>query len=516
MSIGGYVVLALFVSQVPAPRDNGEIGRRLRADYRTILEREAAALNRVASSRPAAEADEIRRLIEPPGPINGPTSFVPLPESTGVKGHGLANRPATSSAELPEVRAARDAAAKSLVRLANQAALVENARYDIASLCLRAVIARDPDHQESRRLLGYVPYEGGWATPQAAENFKGGLVLDETFGWVPSDWLPHLRDGLLPGVISRGRPIPWLPADAANALRDSIQHGWIIKTEHFEIRTDVPLAEAVRFGRRLEALNDAFFLNFGDLVGEKLPMARRFRDPGRAPSTKDDGKRHSVFYFADKQEYVNYLRPSEGPDIVNSLGTYLPAKKGQPQSAGRSYFFRDDGGQIDVLSTLFHEASHQLLFETLPPTRQEANSGNYWVWEGLGTYFETFTPQPDGSYQLGGLVGPRIAKAQEQILIDGLFIPIAEFAAMDKSRFQAGRDVRMHYAQAMALTVFFLNADNGRYRDDFLDYVDDAYKGRFRRGGTGIPLIERIGVEPKTLESEFLKFLRGGLEPAKQ
>ena len=119
------------------------------------------------------------------------------------------------------------------------------------------------------------------------------------------------------------------------------------------------------------------------------------------------------------------LRPREGPTIVNTLGTYLPARKGQPQTAGRSYFFRDDNGQLDNLSTLFHEVSHQLLFEGLTPaTRQEQNVGNYWVWEGLGTYFETFTPQEDGSYQLGGLIGPRIAKAREDILIDGLFVPI--------------------------------------------------------------------------------------------
>jgi len=514
MFSSGCVVLALLVFQVPAPFDSGEAGRRLRDDYRAILEREAASLAKTAGTQPREQADAIRALIVPPGPADGPVSFVPLPESTG--GAGLANRPASSALELPEAAAAREAAAKSLMRLAHQAAQVENARYDIAALCLRGVVARDPNHREARRLLGYVPYDGGWATPQAAENLKGGLVLDPTFGWVPEDWVPHLNDGLLPGVITKGRAVPWLAADEANALRDSIQHGWIIKTEHFEIQTDVPLADAIRFGRRLEALHDAFFLNFGNLIGDSLPLARRFHDPSRAPSTRDDGKRHSVWYFATKDEYVVVLRPREGPDIVNSLGTYLPARKGQPQSAGRSFFYRDDNGQIDNLSTLFHEVSHQLLFESLTPaTRQEQNVGNYWVWEGLGTYFETFTPQEDGSYQLGGLIGPRIDKAREDILRAGLFIPIDELAAMDKPRFNDERAVYLHYAESMALTVFFLNYDNGRYRDEFLDYVSDAYKGRYRRGSSVPPLVKRLGVAPKDLENEFLAFLRGGEEPTK-
>jgi hypothetical protein len=506
------MLLALLISQVPAPHDNGETGRRLRDDYRAILEREAASLVKAAGSQPQAQADAIRALIVPPGPPDGPLSFKPLPESTS--GGGLANRPASSVMELADVHAARETAAKSLMRLAHQAAQVENSRYDIAALCLRGVLARNPNHPEARRLLGYVPHNGGWATPQAAENLNGGLVLDPTFGWVPDDWIPHLNEGLLPGIITRGRVIPWLPADQANALRDSIQRGWVIKTEHFEIQTDVPLADAIQFGRRLEALHDAFFLNFGNLVGEKLPLARRFRDPSHVPSTRDDGKRYSVWYFGNKDEYVEFLRPFEGPDIVKSLGTYLPARKGQSQSAGRSYFFRDDNGQIDNLSTLFHEVSHQLLFESLSPaTRQEQNVGNYWVWEGLGTYFETFTPQEDGSYQLGGLIGPRIEKARDDILRAGLFIPIGELAGMDKSRFNDERAVYLHYAESMALTVFFLNYDNGRYRDEFLDYVSDAYKGRYRRGSSLPPLVKRLGVAPRTLEDEFLDFLRSG-EPA--
>ena len=66
-----------------------------------------------------------------------------------------------------------------------------------------------------------------------------------------------------------------------------------------------------------------------------------------------------------------------------------------------------------MTATLYHEVSHQLLFESAGRrTTIERNVGNYWVFEGLGTYFETLTAEPDGSLRIGGLVGPRIDEAR--------------------------------------------------------------------------------------------------------
>ena len=55
------------------------------------------------------------------------------------------------------------------------------------------VIDRQPDHAEARRLLGFLPREGGWATPYAADMLARGKVSDPTYGWVPGDWVPHLK-----------------------------------------------------------------------------------------------------------------------------------------------------------------------------------------------------------------------------------------------------------------------------------------------------------------------------------
>jgi hypothetical protein len=61
----------------------------------------------------------------------------------------------------------------------------------------------------------------------------------------------------------------------------------------------------------------------------------------------------------------------------------------------------------------------------------------------------------------------------------------------------------------MALTVFLMQTRQGAYRDGFLDYVRDAYRGRIKRT-TGRSLQDRLGQPYGTLEAEFLSFLRDG------
>ena len=117
-----------------------------------------------------------------------------------------------------------------------------------------------------------------------------------------------------------------------------------------------------------------------------------------------------------------------------NLGFYDPPKSGRGRVP--AYFFRDPDGQIPETATLYHEVSHQLLFETAGPNAYTKNAGNYWVFEGLGTYFETVTPQPDGSLEVGGLVGPRIDEAFRSLVVQRRMIPMAEFVAFDEATFR--------------------------------------------------------------------------------
>ncbi len=290
-----------------------------------------------------------------------------------------------------------------------------------------------------------------------------------------------------------------------NSLRANWSPPWHINTEHFEIQTNVPMAEAISFGRRLEAFHDLFMGLLADILGENLPLARRFKEPS---TTGETGyKPHSVYYFGTKGEYVDYLAPRQGDEIAQTLGFYDP-----PKSNGKrmpAYFFRDPGGQLPVTATLYHEVSHQLLFETAGPNAYMRNVGNYWVFEGLGTYFETVSPQPDGSIEVGGLVGRRIEEAIRALVGKGQLIPLAEFVAYDQTAFNDNAQIFLHYQQAMALTVFLMQWHEGTYRDAFLDYVRDAYRGRIKHG-TGRALQDRLGQSYATLDAQLRAFLKNG------
>src|SRR5262249_33123966 len=259
--------------------------------------------------------------------------------------------------------------------------------------------------------------------------------------------------------------------------------------------TDVPFPEAIAFGRKLESFNELFFSLLADVIGDDLPLARRFREKARtaaAPSPAPRLALHTVYYFASQEEFVGYLQQRGEQGVEKILGLYNPPRKGERRAP--AYFFRDQGGQLPVTATLFHEVSHQLLFEStsVGTSAYKNNVGNYWVFEALGTYFETVAMKDDGSLQVGGFVGPRIKVAQIRLLERDEYQPIDQYVRLGPSAFNDPDRVYLNYAQAMALAVFLMDSGGARYREAFLDYVRDAHRGRLRGDG-GHQLAARLG-----------------------
>ncbi len=497
----GLLVLPL---QVPRPDAAENVGRQLEAARRSILARETADLGTLAEelSRTGARqaAAEVRDRLPHPVKPDGATRFVPLPDVVPPQ---PANKAGPGKARLLEIRSR---SASELFDLAKRAAGSDSPRFALASACLREVLERQPDHGQARRLLGYVSHQGGWARPYAIQQLQNGYVNHPTFGWVKADWLPHLERGELPSPPSRGK-VNWLPATDADRLRADWKPPWQIFTEHFEIQTNVSLADAIGFGRRLEALQDLFMSLLADVLGENLPLVRRFREP--ALVGEPVSKRHVVYYFASKQQFVDYLTPKYGDDIKESLGFFDPPKAARGGRAP-AYFYYYADGQLPVEANLYHEVSHQLLFEMAGRNAYTANFGNYWVFEGLGTYFETIEPQPDGSLEVGGLVGRRVEEAIKSLVDQEQVIPLAEFVALGEKPFMnPDRRRFLRYQQAEALTVFLMQWHEGTYRAGFFDYIRDAYRGRIKRG-SGRTLVDRLGQPYSTLEAQFLAFLKDG------
>ncbi len=171
-------------------------GATLETSRREILAREADALTALAGQLErdgdAAGAKAVRARLPLPVLPNGASRFVPLPDV-------VASRAAVPP-DGPEGRAdaIRARTASGLFELAERAAGATPPRYALAGQCLRGAVERQPDHAETRRLLGYTAYKGGWARPFAVQQFEKGFIDHPVFGWVKADWQPHLERGELP------------------------------------------------------------------------------------------------------------------------------------------------------------------------------------------------------------------------------------------------------------------------------------------------------------------------------
>ena len=214
------------------------------------------------------------RLPRPVEP-DGPTRFVPLPDVVPASSRRASPMPAQADSGRSNRRSATE-----FFELAQRAAKSDPPRYALASHVPPGQSSTgSPTIPRRSRLLGYVPYEGGWARPFAVQQLKKGYVDHPTFGWVKADWVPAPRSWRAAcRRRSRGK-VRWLPAAEADRLRADWNPPWQISTEHFEIQTNVTLADAIGFGRRLEAFHDLFMALLADVLGDNLPLARRFRNP---------------------------------------------------------------------------------------------------------------------------------------------------------------------------------------------------------------------------------------------
>lgn len=323
------------------------------------------------------------------------------------------------------------------------------------------VLREDPDHAPARRILGYQKDGQTWYTGFAARQSRVGKVLHPKFGWLQAEHVIRYDSGQR---LFKGR---WVSAADEDRFRGRIESGWRVETDHYVVKTNHSLQAGVALGSKLEELYSVWRRMFVKYYSSDHILARRLRGETVALGP---ARKYQVVFFRNRGEYVAQLK-REQPLIDITLGIYLGKQR-------KAYFF---AGSEQEDATLFHEATHQLFYETTPAgrrTRDDIGSDhNFWIIEGVALYMASLV-RHDGYYSVGGLDAARLQAARHHVVSGDFFLPLVELVALGRQQFQTHEQIRPVYSQSAGLAQFLMDGRRGRYRDALVDYIKTVYARR--------------------------------------
>lgn len=358
--------------------------------------------------------------------------------------------------------------------------------YDL----IHELVIHDPDHPKGRELLGYVRLGDEWMTPFAKKMRTEGYEWSEQFGWLPQS---HVKRYLAGERNVDGR---WMSAEKEASLRQDFEHAWEIRTDHYLIRTNYSLERGVELGEALEDFHEFFHQTFAGFFNEPEQLQKVFDTPSRNPQR--NLRPYLVNYYRSRQEYIERLEPVF-PAIQATNGIYLTGDR-------TAHFYYDPKGATE--DTLFHEATHQLFYQSQLQNRPIADQAHFWVVEGIACYLESFRRQ-DGAFSVGDPGHIRFAGARMNYIDKQYYVPLADFAAMGSNRFQAApmAVLAKNYTQAAGMAHFFMQYDGGRYRDAIVSHLAQIYSGNSRKRQYAQGLDELTGVPYSELDQQYGEWL---------
>jgi hypothetical protein len=401
--------------------------------------------------------------------------------------------------EREQYSTARNAYADSLFVLARKAALA--GQSSLAFQWSTEAVRENPDHAAARRVLGYQQRDGHWLTAYGARMADAGKTWHPKFGWIVASDAPRYEAG------ERFVGGNWITADADAARHSAMKNGWQVRTDHFMVTTNHSLEAGVELATRLERLHQVWRQLFAGFYLNERGVGELF-ESDREPRTQLRPFR--VYYHRDRAEYNAALHRRQ-PRIAETLGIYFDAER-------EAHFFAGDsvaaGGPPAISSTgeppvatLYHEAVHQLFQESRPAAKQIGRTANFWIVEGVATYFESLTEHNDPEaglyYTIGEPTAGRMPAARERLL-DGFYLPLAEVSRLGKTDVQQHQDIARLYSQSAGLSAFLMHAEDGRYREALVRYLKAVYSGR----DSGQTLVESVGQRFDELDAAYRRYMQ--------
>ncbi len=493
--MAGLERIAFAPNRASAFEDQSQRARQLanyQAQYRELSEKYAAGLKQIADKAEqsgfADDAKTMRALAIPfdPGKIQADS----LPRQV------LPDLPAS----LPpaetwrfEFREHRKDYAYDLYVLSRQ--LLRAGFPSEAYRFVREVARAYPDHAGARRILGFQRYKDEWITPFEAEQARNHLVWHDKFGWLLKTYVKRYEDG---ERYYGGR---WMPAAKEEEIRRVFDNAWRIRTENFLIETNHSLERGVEIAKKLEAYHDFFVQTFVGFFQTPEQLNILFNQAAsNRRATKSDAQRFHVHYYRTREEY-NQRLVQKVPQIAITNGLYHNGDR-------IAYFFNDPEHNLD--STLYHEATHQLLYESRfrnPRMIQRvADDANFWIVEGIACYMESLKLK-NGTVTLGDPEYDRFYWARDRYLKRHYFVPLARLASMGMREFQSQQELSYNYSESSGLVHFFMHYKGGVYRDALVEHLSQIYNPS-RRPPPAASLAELTGVSFAELDKQYGDYLR--------
>lgn len=389
-----------------------------------------------------------------------------------------------------KLRFEREKYAKELYILSRRA--LESGYFGYAYDLIREIAHHHSDHEKARELLGYVAYEKRWVTPYAKTMMLKGYVWNDQFGWIERK---HEARYLAGERVVDGR---WMSQEKEAEIRRDFRHAWEVKTDHYLIKTNHSLERGVELGRALEDFHEFFHQTFAGFFNEPEHLQKKFNGTAKASSRFTEP--FQVHFYHTRDEYVSRLKP-HFPDIDKTNGIYLTTGP-----AGRTaHFYFDPEGNHEA--TLFHEATHQLFYESHVQHRPIADKANFWIIEGIACYMESFR-RDNGEFSIGDPHYIRFVGAQANYINLKYYVPLQDFTAMGMQAFQSAPMLAKNYTQASGLAHFFMHAEGGHYRDALVTHLADLYSNSSRKRDYPRGLDELSGESFPDLDRAYGEYLR--------
>ena len=334
------------------------------------------------------------------------------------------------------------------------------------------VLRENPSHDAARRALGYVNRSESWVWPNPARRLGRRETFSSSQGWQPRGRQAQLLDQRTAGVNGK-REEKIVPLSQAERF----------VSDHWQIRTTAGLDAAGQLAARLETTRLIWLQAFGGFAYEPAELRRRLAGHGRALPTPE----FKAVLLANRRQYIDELKFIE-PRIAQTLGIYWTPTH-------TTLFFLGDESPA---RTIEHEAAHQLFAEARRTVPAAGSHHSMWALEAVACYMESLKKTSFG-FTLGGRTTGRVPAARERLVEDGFFIPLRELSRFDRDTLQADPRLPQIYSQISGLADFFINGEQGRYRDAFLRYLLEIYHG------TAQPhtLWEFCGRAPEELDESY-------------